>query len=93
MALTKDRSGQAVAVPEAGRPKPARTWILGIAIAAILLAFGWTFLQDPSISAPTRDPAWYTWRSNVMMNDEPGLIAGDWGPFHTFGGEIGRAHV
>jgi Major Facilitator Superfamily len=86
MALTKDRPGQAVAVPDAGRPKLARTWILGIAIAAILLAFGWTFLQDPSISAPTRDPAWYTWRSNVMMNDEPGLIAGDWGPFHMFGG-------
>lgn len=61
-------------------------FVLAIAIAAVLLAFGWTFLQDPSISAPTRDPAWYTWRSNLMMNDDPGLIAGDWGPFSMFGG-------
>ncbi len=56
------------------------------AIAIVLVAFGWTFLQDPSISAPTRDPAWYTWRSNLMMHDYPGLIAGDWGPFSMFGG-------
>lgn len=61
-------------------------FVLLLAIAAVLLAFGWTFLQDPSISAPTRDPAWYTWRSNLMMNDDPGLIADDWGPFSMFGG-------
>ena len=54
--------------------------VLAVAIVVLLLAFGWTFLQDPSISAPTRDPAWYTWRSNLMMHDDPGLIAGDWGP-------------
>lgn len=60
--------------------------VLVAAIAVVLLAFGWGFLQDPSISAPTRDPAWYTWRSNLLMNDEPGLVASDWGPFHMFGG-------
>jgi MFS family permease len=64
----------------------ANPWILVVVIAGLLLAFGWTFLQDPSISAPTRDPAWYTWRSNLMMHDNPGLIAGDWGPFSMFGG-------
>ena len=87
MALTKDRPEAAVQAPE-----PVRWgWIssplvLVGAIALLLLAFGWTFLQDPSISAPTRDPAWYTWRSNLMMHDYPGLIAGDWGPFSMFGG-------
>jgi hypothetical protein len=60
--------------------------VLAVAITVLLLAFGWTFLRDPSVSAPTRDPAWYTWRSNLMMNDDPGLIAGDWGPFSMFGG-------
>ena len=87
MALTKDRPDAAVQVPEPVR----RGWlssplVLIGAIALLLVAFGWTFLQDPSISAPTRDPAWYTWRSNLMMHDYPGLIAGDWGPFSMFGG-------
>jgi hypothetical protein len=61
-------------------------WVLVIAIAVGLLAFGWGFLRDPSISAPTRDPAWYTWRSNLMMHDAPKLLVGDWGPFAMFGG-------
>jgi hypothetical protein len=70
MALTKDRPDAAVHVPEPVR----RGWlssplVLIGAIALMLVAFGWTFLQDPSISAPTRDPAWYTWRSNLMMHD------------------------
>ena len=87
MALTKDRPDAFVRVPEPVR----RGWlssplVLIGAIALLLVAFGWTFLQDPSISAPTRDPAWYTWRSNLMMHDYPGLIAGDWGPFSMFGG-------
>ncbi len=87
MALTKDRSEAAVQAPEPGRRgRLSSPLILIAAIAIVLLAFGWTFLQDPSISAPTRDPAWYTWRSNLMMNDDPGLIAGDWGPFSMFGG-------
>ena len=60
--------------------------VLALAILVGLLAFGWGFLKDPSISAPTRDPAWYTWRSNVMMNDSPALLVGDLGPFAMFGG-------
>ena len=86
MALTKDRSTEAVHVPEARRGILGSPLVLVVAIGFFLLAFGWTFLRDPSISAPTRDPAWYTWRSNLMMTDSPGLIAGDWGPFHMFGG-------
>jgi sugar phosphate permease len=87
VALTKDRPDQAVRVPETGRRGVlGSSWALVVAIAVLLLAFGWTFLQDPSISAPTRDPAWYTWRSNLIMNDDPGLVAGDWGPFSMFGG-------
>ncbi|HEX6230183.1 MAG TPA: MFS transporter [Actinomycetota bacterium] len=87
MALTKDRTERAVRIPETGRRGILGSpFALAAAIALVLVAFGWTFLQDPSISAPTRDPAWYTWRSNLMMNDDPGLIAGDWGPFSMFGG-------
>jgi sugar phosphate permease len=87
MALTKDRSEQVVRPPASGRRGVlGGPLVLVVAIAIVLLAFGWTFLRDPSISAPTRDPAWYTWRSNLMMNDDPGLVAGDWGPLHMFGG-------
>ena len=28
-------------------------------------------MMDPSISAPTRDPAWYTWRANVILQSSP----------------------
>ena len=87
MALTKDRSDEGVQIPEPQqRGRLSSPIVLIGAIALLLVAFGWTFLQDPSISAPTRDPAWYTWRSNLMMHDTPGLIAGDWGPFSMFGG-------
>ena len=87
MTLTKDRPEQVVEVPEPHRRgRMSNPLILFLAIGLLLLAFGWTFLQDPSISAPTRDPAWYTWRSNLIMSDAPGLVAGDWGPFHMFGG-------
>ena len=27
--------------------------------------------RDPSLSAPTRDPAWYTWRANVILQSNP----------------------
>jgi hypothetical protein len=88
VAVTDDARVQDVV--EVGEPprrgRLSSPLVLVAAIAILLLAFGWTFLRDPSISAPTRDPAWYTWRSNLMMNDDPGLIAGDWGPLHMFGG-------
>ena len=87
MALTNDvRTDETVRIPESGSGPLDHPLILIAAIAAMLLAFGWTFLQDPSISAPTRDPAWYTWRANLLMHDTPGLIAKEWGPFSMFSG-------
>ncbi|HEX2425820.1 MAG TPA: hypothetical protein VHM47_08060, partial [Actinomycetota bacterium] len=87
MTITSDaRSDEVVSVPEARRGGLRTPAALLLVILVLLVAFGWTFLRDPSITAPTRDPAWYTWRSNLMLHDDPGLIAGDWGPFHMFGG-------
>ncbi|MGH2527961.1 MAG: MFS transporter [Actinomycetota bacterium] len=74
----------AVRVPERGSRFLGRPVVLIVAILVLLVAFGWTFLLDPSITAPTRDPAWYTWRSNLIMHDDPGLIARDWGPLSLF---------
>lgn len=59
--------------------------LLGV-VGLLLLAFGWTFLLDPSISAPTRDPAWYTWRANILLHARPSLIVEEWGPFSMFSG-------
>jgi MFS family permease len=85
--VTRDAPpGDIVTVPEARRGPLRTPAALVLVILLLLIAFGWTFLRDPSITAPTRDPAWYTWRSNLMLHDDPGLIAGDWGPFHMFGG-------
>src|ERR1700675_4757064 len=72
--------------PEARGGLLANPGVLILAIIAGLVAFGWAFLRDPSISAATRDPAWYTWRSNLMMHDSPALLVGDWGPFAMFAG-------
>lgn len=61
-------------------------WVLLGVVGAVLLAYGWTFLLDPSISAPTRDPAWYTWRANLLLHGTPASIVEEWGPFSMFSG-------
>jgi MFS family permease len=52
-----------------------------VCAGAILLLLGWNFIADPSLSAPTRDPAWYTWRAQVILDADPGSVTGEWGPF------------
>lgn len=56
-------------------------------LAGLLYIFGSTFLDDPSRTAATRDPAWYTWRAGIITQyGDPGIVAGEWGPFAMFGG-------
>ena len=43
-------------------------WVIGGVVIVLLLLLGWRFLADPSLSAPTRDPAWYTWRAQVVLD-------------------------
>jgi MFS family permease len=94
MAVTREAPAQdLVAAPEPGSRFLRRPAVLVLAILVLLIAFGWTFLRDPSISAPTRDPAWYTWRSNLIMHDEPGLVAGEWGPFFRVGSSSTRVSM
>ena len=61
-------------------------WVLAAATLLMLSVLGWRFVADPSLAAPTRDPAWYTWRANVVMEDDPGSVVGDWGPDGLFSG-------
>lgn len=55
--------------------------------AAILLSiFGWTFITQPDRVAPTKDPAYYTWRTEVQMSEEPGTLLEITGPYDVFSG-------
>jgi hypothetical protein len=86
--LTRTSPADEHAVPPLSPPSSRLgSWwvIVGFALV-LLLALGWRFIADPSLSAPTRDPAWYTWRAGVILEDDPGSVAGDWGPDNLFSG-------
>jgi MFS family permease len=61
-------------------------WVVGGFALLMLLALGWKFLADPSLSAPTRDPAWYTWRAQVILQGDPVRVVQEWGPNGLFAG-------
>jgi hypothetical protein len=61
-------------------------WLMLIAVAGLLLTYGWVFLIHPTLVAPTRDPAWYTWRANLLLHAPPDSIVRNWGPFGMFSG-------
>jgi hypothetical protein len=85
-------TGEIVTVPQAAErdDAPQRPSILGswwaIALTALVLglSLGWRFLADPSLSAPTRDPAWYTWRAQVILDANPNRVVQEWGPQGLF---------
>ncbi|MEA2505929.1 MAG: hypothetical protein QOH48_547 [Actinomycetota bacterium] len=55
--------------------------------AAILLTlFGWTFFTNPQRVAPTKDPAYYTWRAEALMTEKPSALLTVTGPFSLFSG-------
>jgi MFS family permease len=87
MAATTTAPAAAMNAEPAERRNPlASPWAIGGLALLLLLILGWKFLADPSLSAPTRDPAWYTWRANVIMESDPGSVAGEWGPDGLFSG-------
>src|SRR5919197_1899084 len=87
MALTDTEASQAAAVPiPESRGRLGSWWVIGAFGLLLLLVLGWRLLVDPSLSAPTRDPAWYTWRANVILQSDPGSVAREWGPGSVFSG-------
>jgi len=58
-----------------------------VATVAILLAlYGWTFVADSGRVAPTKDPAYYTWRTEVLLSEEPVKLIQIEGAFDMFAG-------
>jgi len=56
-----------------------------LATALILLAlFGWTFIANPDRVAPTKDPAYYTWRTELISTETPETLLDTKGPYDYF---------
>jgi len=82
--------------PAPERPSPRRSGavdrILGhplayLATALLLLAvFGSTFITNPDRVAPTKDPAYYTWRTEALVSEDPGTLLDVQGAFDMFAG-------
>jgi hypothetical protein len=52
----------------------------------LLLLFGWTFLINPEQVAPTKDPAYYTWRTEALVSEDPRTLLEIEGAFNMFAG-------
>jgi hypothetical protein len=69
-------------------PRGGPLWqpIAFLLTALILFAlFGWTFVSNPDRLAPTRDPAFYTWRTEALLTEEPATVIETTGPLDMFG--------
>ncbi|MFL5767008.1 MAG: MFS transporter, partial [Actinomycetota bacterium] len=86
MALTETAPTQAPAEREEPTRWMGKPLVLLLACLIILTIFGFSFIQDPSRSAQTRDPAWYSWRVGLITDAYPGEIVREWGPFSMFSG-------
>lgn len=87
----KDRVRAGVDRPD-HRPTAGLDEVLGhpaafLATAVLLFAlFGWTFLTDADRVAPTRDPAYYTWRTEAVISEPPVRLLELEGAFDMFAG-------
>ena len=54
--------------------------------AILLTIFGWTFFTNPGRVAPTKDPAYYTWRTEALLTETPETLLEIEGPRYEGGG-------
>jgi hypothetical protein len=81
-------------VQEEPRRQPIGKWgarlfpkVAFIAIAAgLTLLLAQPFIEDPTRLAPTRDPAWYTWRTRALLVADPAVLIEKEGPFGSLSG-------
>jgi hypothetical protein len=89
-AQTSTERARPPATDDSGRASVDR--VLGhplafFATAALLLAlFGWTFVADSGRVAPTKDPAYYTWHTEMLTSDDPSSLLEAEGAYSMFAG-------
>jgi hypothetical protein len=71
--------------PPGASPRPIDRWLghplAYILTTLILLAlFGGTFITNPDRVAPTKDPAYYTWRTEALLSEKPETLLEIEGP-------------
>ena len=61
---------------------------VAIATTTVLLfaIFGWTFVTNTGRVAPTKDPAYYNWRTEALISEEPSTVLELEGAFEMFSG-------
>ena len=76
MGVTQARPAAAKARPAEGRVAAflARPVVGAAVVAAIALAMGWQFLTDPSRGVPAFDTAYYQWRVEYLLENDPGSM-------------------
>jgi hypothetical protein len=52
----------------------------------MVLLFGWTFIVHPHRLAPSVDPAYYSWRIELLISQKPAALLHVTGPFGAFAG-------
>jgi hypothetical protein len=57
-----------------------------VTTAILLLIFGWTFVADPGRPAPADDPAYYTWRTEALVENDPETLLDMTGPLDMYSG-------
>jgi hypothetical protein len=77
--------------PPARGPTQAEGWFgrpAAFLLTAVLLfaLYGWTFIANPDRVAPTKDPAYYTWRTEVLISEDPVTLLEIEGAFGMFAG-------
>ena len=90
---TRTLTERAPGSPDDRGPVPPRhAAILGhpaaiVATVAILFAtFAWTFVTNPDRVAPTKDPAYYNWRTEALISEDPRTLLELEGAFEMFAG-------
>jgi hypothetical protein len=51
-----------------------RPWVGIVVLAVVALAMGWQFITDASRAVPAFDTAYYQWRVEFLMNEDPGAM-------------------